>query len=73
MNENRYFGYRSFEPEYETMKEVRKRGIDTVTGFPYSCFMRYLQFFRRHRMQSRGNRRSSLCSDLGFSRIFWNC
>ena len=31
MNENRYFGYRSFEPEYETMKEMRKRGIDTVT------------------------------------------
>ena len=33
MNVNRYFGYRSFEPEYETMKEMRKRGIDTVTGF----------------------------------------
>ena len=31
MNKNRYFGYRSFEPEYETMKELRKRGIDTVT------------------------------------------
>ncbi len=31
MNSLRYVGYRSFEPEYETMKELRKRGIDTVT------------------------------------------
>ena len=26
-----FFGYRSFEPEYDTMKEMRKRGVDNVT------------------------------------------
>lgn len=26
-----FFGYRSFEPEYAAMKEMRKHGIDTVT------------------------------------------
>lgn len=35
MNENRYFGYRSFEPEYETMKEMRDRHRDRFfSDFP---------------------------------------
>ncbi len=44
----RFFGYRSFEPEYETMKVMRGLGIDTVTimvsnntnfmGEPYTRF-----------------------------------
>ena len=48
MMTRRFFGYRSFMPEYEAMKRFRKAGVDTVTvmlsngvtssGDPYTAF-----------------------------------
>lgn len=48
ISKNRYFGYRSFMPEYETMKRFREIGVDTFTfmvsnnnnllGLPYTKY-----------------------------------